>query len=217
MPDPVKRGESFLTRKVGPLPMWAWLSLGLVLGYFLFFRGKGASLTGSQQPSASTSSSTPDSSTPAIPASAGSAGDTSGLAAGGVSAADLLSTLGAQNQSLQAALLQQEQDVIGLAEAQMAQATSAGAVGALVSTPTTSVVSSQPGTPNTPTLAHVAPFGGIIGSRTTAKGVKITTYASGRVVEQAPGKKAYVAKAGGHPVAKAAPPRKPPPKPAKRR
>jgi len=38
-----------------------------------------------------------------------------------------------------------------------------------------------------------APYGGITSTRRTASGVTITTYASGRVVEQAPGHSSYVA------------------------
>jgi hypothetical protein len=39
-------------------------------------------------------------------------------------------------------------------------------------------------------------FGGVVGVSRTKSGATLTTYATGRVVEQAPGKTAYVAKAG---------------------
>lgn len=214
-----------LTAKKGPLPVWAWLALGAVAVYYLYRRYSGGS---SANPAAVTQAAPPSqpASTDAagLTGSAGTSGDTSGLAAAGVDPTALLNSLGAQNQSLTQALLQAEEDVSATAAGQLA-AFQSGSLGASTGTPVATVTStaSQPGGSNAPTF-HYSPvpvqtknfaqaavaesntakaagktsaFGGVTGVHKNAKtGVVTTTYANGRVVEQAPGKTAYVAKRG---------------------
>jgi hypothetical protein len=142
-----------------------------------------------------------------------------GVASGGLSASDLASALGASNQSLADMLAQElaasNADLIS----QLQQQPPGGTIGPgfpgeppVVTPPT----GTQPGGANAPTYHRVAaatpnfgakalaqtntlaaagkaaPFGGVTSVKRLANGSTVTTYASGRKVQQAPGKSAYV-------------------------
>jgi len=58
---PEKGGGNFLTRKIGPQPMWAWMAevLGLALAYALYKQRKAASSTSSTSGTSSTNGAVP--------------------------------------------------------------------------------------------------------------------------------------------------------------
>lgn len=206
-----------LTRKIGPLPLWAWALIVLVVGYFLYKRFAATGSTQSASVPQNTSQPAQDSSgSTGLAPTAGSPTDT------GQTTSDLVSALGGQQASLLAALEQANQDVVGLAQSQISalqQGTTAGPF----QTQTQPLVGSQPGGSNAPVMAFVSPtvtgsvstpaaalsatrssaasssggqpFGGVVSTTRTKTGTVITKYASGRIVEQAPGKSAYVARA----------------------
>jgi hypothetical protein len=209
-----------LRRKIGPLPLWAWLGIAAVLGYLLyrhFSSGGTASQivqTTPQPVNAGTASTVPTTDLGGA-TSAGAPADT------GATTSDYLSTLGAQNDTLVSALLTQEQDVAANAQAQLAALSSTTTAGSF-QTQTQPTIATEPnsGAPivgyvapsvaagtSTPAPAAAAtkssaasstggqPFGGVVSHRTLKNGAILTTYASGRQVEQVPGKSPYVVKA----------------------
>ena len=207
-----KGKNTFFTKKVGPLPVWAWVAtaVGTYLAY-RYFSGASASTT-----------------TPAATDTTGATGtpvDTSGLGGGTVTGSspdtsgyqpfsDLISQLESQNASLISAVLTYEGGLGG--------GTTGSYPGGMTDTnppPTTSttsaVASKSPyvngGTQRTipastrnfaqaavaKTAAGAATgtkvaFGGVVSTKKLTNGATLTTYASGRQVEQAPGKSAYV-------------------------
>lgn len=220
MPQPATAKGKGLSRKIGPLPLWAWASLALVTGYFLWKRLGSSATAGSQaQPPASTAG--PDT---GLPATTGTSGDTSGAGSAGVDPSQLLSALGAQQSDAFSQLAQALQAQEAQLQEQIAQQLAAlGSSGGAptVPPPDQPTVTPQPGGSNAPRITYSrvpasAPnfaraaqaqtaafkaagqtpaFGGVTNVRTTSTGTTITTYASGRVVEQAPGRTAYVAHA----------------------
>lgn len=222
---PKPKGNA-LTRKVGPLPVWAWLAVSLVLGY-VFYKRSSAGASGLFGSSAANTTAGSSGATPAssdLGGLSGGGGTSSDLGGGGgASGADVASALGAQSSSFNAALAGLDADLqaaIAGASANEIAAYQASAAGAATGAAPgggdfNTGTAPQPGTHNTPTLTHVPalPFGGLVSSRVTSAGVKINTYRNGRIVEKAPGKTAYVAKvSAGSPKRKAKPPaRKPTP------
>jgi hypothetical protein len=212
-----------LGRKIGPLPVWAWLLLAAVAGYIVYRRVKSSNQastgplveTTPQPVAAGAASATPDTSLGAVP-SAGSPSDT------GSTTSDLVTALGGQQASLLDALEARNQDVITLAGMQI-QALQTGTALSSTNTQTQPLVGSQPGGSNAPTTSYVQPqavtvptspaaaqtatrtsaastgggqpFGGVTSVRKLKSGATLTTYASGRQVEQAPGKSPYVVRA----------------------
>lgn len=159
MAPPASKKPSFLTRKVGPLPMWLVLILTTVVGWWLYKRMGSASANttaSTPQPSPSTQA-VPATDTTGLTGGAGTAGDFTGAATAGVNPSDLLASLGAQNSTLTSALLQQEQDIAANAASEVA-AFQNGAGGASTTTNITNnyygKTKPQPGTHNTPTVQH---------------------------------------------------------------
>lgn len=141
-----------LTRKLGPLPVWAWALIALVAGYFVLRRfspgSSGATaLTSSATPA--TTAASPDSSL-GLTTTAGSPGDT------GQTTSDLVSALGGQQSSLLAALESANQDVVSLAQSQLSALQSQTTAGSF-QTQTDAGVGSQPGGSNAPTYVYLSP------------------------------------------------------------
>lgn len=205
-----------MTRKIGPLPVWAWAIIVAVVGYFLYRR---FAATGSTQsasvPQGTAQPATDSSGALGLSPSAGAPADT------GQTTSDLVTALGGQQASLLAALEQANQDVVGLAQSQIS-ALQAQTTAGPFQTQTASMVGSQPGGSNSPVVAFASPtvtgatstpattvakassaasssggqpFGGVVSTTKTKTGSILTRYASGRIVEQAPGKTAYVVRA----------------------
>lgn len=207
--------SAFLTRKLGPFPMWVWLTLGTVVTWYVFKRvGSGNAAAATTQSPVSQ----PATDTTGLSGGAGTSGDMTGAGVAGVNPSDLLGSLGAQNAALQSSLLQSESAFEQLASSGYGY--QPAGVASNVS-PSITSTSTQPGGSNAPTF-HYTPvsasapnfakaavaqstaarktgatsaFGGVTSVTKNAKtGVVVTKYASGRVVEQAPGKTAYVAR-----------------------
>lgn len=140
-----------LGRKFGPLPLWAWLGGGLLLAYvgYRFLTGSSGS-GGAAQQTQTVSSQTPASATGLVP-TAGSSGDT------GQTSSDLLSALGSQQASLLQAFEAQNQDVLGLAQSQIAAAQSMPQISPSSTSETQPVSASQPGGANAPIVYYVSP------------------------------------------------------------
>lgn len=215
---PAQQGKgSGLGRKVGPLPLWAWVLVGIVGGYFALKLIRGGSSSGASAATdnqSSASSPSPSSSMGVAP-SAGSPSDT------GTATSDLLSSFGSQQESLLSALEAANQDVVGLAQAQIQYAQTQTSMGSF-QTQTQPLVATDPyanapqyvyvqpsavtAAPSAPPAASVAtrsssantgggqPFGGVVSTAKLKNGATLTTYASGRQVEQVPGKSPYVVK-----------------------
>lgn len=202
-----KGKNTFFTKKVGPLPVWAWVAtaVGTYLAY-RYFSGASASTT-----------------TPAATDTTGATGtpvDTSGLGSGTVTGSspdtsgyqpfsDLISQIESQNASLLSAILDQG----GLAGGTTGSSSGAGDGGTGIDVVATASKSPyvNGGTQKTipastrnfaeaavaKTAAGAATgtkvaFGGVVSTKKLKNGATLTTYASGRQVEQAPGKSAYV-------------------------
>lgn len=195
----------FLTRKVGPLPVWAWAAIGvagLLAGRWLRNRmtaGQSAASAGASMPATDTST-TPTGTT--YPDMGGALSGGGGSVGGGTAPVDYGTAFGAG--------VQTASDLIGQG-VNLATSLSAAGVSPGVSAPGTGSSGGYPPAPYSPpvpsqsALPHstgvsvakaAQPFGGVVSVKTGKQGVKITTYASGRVVEKAPGKPAYVAKKG---------------------
>jgi hypothetical protein len=214
--DPPAKGKgSGLTKKLGPLPLWAWASIGLLAGWYLYKRySASAALTAAQvTPAATAAAATPDT-------SLGTSASAGAPTATDQTTSDLISSLGGENASLISALTQVNQNVSDLASSQIAYASTNTSLGAF-NTQTQPAVASQPGGSNAPVMQYMAPnvvapqagpgpaavtatkssaaggpvFGGVTGVKTLSNGATLTTYASGRQVEKVQGKSAYVVKA----------------------
>lgn len=146
MAEPAAKSSSGLKRKVGPLPLYAWVVVAVLLvGYFLFFRKGSAPETAADIPVQSAA----DQATGLVP-SAGSPSDS------GSSTSDLLSAYSAINSNLTGALLQTQQNVVALAgQQQSALATTT----AVVPNDTSNgvVASMQPGGSNAPSFSFSFP------------------------------------------------------------
>lgn len=145
-----KQGSG-LKKKIGPLPLFAWVVVAVLLvGYFLFFR-KGSA---SAQTAPSTAAdipvqSTADQSAGLVP-SAGSSADS------GSSTSDLLAAYGAENSNLTGALLQTQQNVVALATSQQNALASTSAVNSS-DTSNGVIASTQPGGSNAPSFSFSFP------------------------------------------------------------
>lgn len=144
-----------VTKKKGKLPVWAWAVGGVVLLYlaYKFYVGQSSSST-----------------TSATTTGAGSTTDTTGTAgatgtdtsagttdSSGVSDSDLVSALGGQQTSLLSELEAQNQDVLGLAQSQIAAAQGNPAISPSSTTQTQPMIGSQPGGSNAPINVYVSP------------------------------------------------------------
>jgi hypothetical protein len=141
-----------LTRKVGPLPVWAWAVIVAVVGYVLYRRFSSSSSAATQLTSSATPQQTaasPDSSLGLSP-SAGSPSDT------GQTTSDLVTALGGQQSNLLAALEAVNQDVVGLAQSQLASLQTQTTAGSF-QTQTDASVASQPGGANAPIVYYLSP------------------------------------------------------------
>lgn len=211
-PKPKGNGKNILTKKLGPLPVWVWVAtaVGTYLAY-RYFTGANASAAQVTTPSSTDSSGT-----------TGTPTDTSGLTGGSVTGStpdtsgytaysDILSQLEGQNASLTSALLAGESNYTASGLSSGGGGGSSSGSGA----PASTVASKSPyisgGTQSTiptstPNFAQAAvaktaagaatgtklAFGGVTSVKTLKNGATLTTYASGRKVEQAKGKSAYV-------------------------
>lgn len=205
-----------LGKKLGPLPVWAWVVIaaaGVGVGLWLRRRGQsGASAGGATIPAVN-----PDPGSTSYPDFSGASSGT-GTAAGAQVASgapagidpqqyvnDVLSAFSTGGQNSLGIYQQGESASLGWLQTAASFLSSPGGGYAAPTAPTVPGLTSPAGPVVAPTpipsSTHVqqvkaaAPFGGVVSTRTGKGGVKITTYASGRVVEQAPGKKPYVAKA----------------------
>lgn len=169
MAEPAAKGSG-LKRKLGPLPLYAWVGIGvLVLGYFLFFRKStgGDPATAASIPVVST----PDQQAGLVP-QAGSPADN------GSTTSDYLATLGHTNDTLIEALLTTQQNVVALAQAQQYAATSQTAT-VPVDTSTGATVAPQPGGSNAPVINYNFPsVTGTVGSAATNTATKAGASAS---------------------------------------
>lgn len=169
MADP-KPKTNGLTKKLGPLPIWAWAVAGLAVGYLLYrhFSSVGG---GSPTPEQTVAQQGPSPSLMGATPSAGAPQDT------GAATSDLLSSLGGERQDLLGALLQTQQDVVGLANAQIAYAQTNTSLGSF-NTQTQPAVASDPGGGNTPVYVYlspsVAPSQSLKPATTTVTGAKQT-------------------------------------------
>ena len=157
-PPPSSKSGSPLTRKVGPLPLWAWFAI-LAVGVFFFYSRKGS---GSQVQASTVQAATPETSSGLVP-SAGSSGGGSGS---DQATSDLLSAYGSQQSSLLDALTASESNLMQLAQSQLAYNASQTTNGA-VDTSTGANAGSQPGGSNAPTFNFSFP--GITNATSTTK------------------------------------------------
>lgn len=169
MADPPKGSSSskggMLSRKVGPLPLWVWGLLVVVVVYLLYRRLSSSPSGTAQAAQAPTlASSTPDSSLGNVP-TAGSPQDT------GATSNDLLTALGGQQSSLLSAFEAQNQDVLGLAQSQISALQSQTTTGPF-NTQTQPMVGTQPGGSQAPLYVYVAPT---LANTPTAPPVKTAT------------------------------------------
>ncbi len=213
MATPTSKGAGLsarLTRKVGPLPVWAWAVVILAGGYLVYKLRKPSAAAASQSTAVPV---TPDVTGSPTAGSVGSGGATD---TGGLSSAPLdLSPLTQGFQGIGDQLSQLEQQLqaqsallaSGYGQGGPPGSTDQGVAAAPASsTPVSAyhpayhpVAATAPNfaraaTAQTRALGPSAPFGGVTSTRTTSSGARITTYASGRQVEQAPGHTAYVIK-----------------------
>lgn len=146
---------SGLTRKVGPLPLWAWLAVAAVVGFVLFRRvGKGSSsgvgpALDNQAPASSSAGVADMGGSLGLAPSAGSPGDT------GVTTSDYIAALGGERQDLLGAITAANADVLGLAQSQIAAAQTQTALGSF-NTQTQPAVGVEPNS-NTPQIVYVQP------------------------------------------------------------
>lgn len=141
-----------LSKKLGPLPRWAWLLIGLVVAFVVYRKvhGSGGGAASVQtQPGQTLVTSSPDAQMGAVP-SAGSPADT------GQSTSDLVSALGGQQASLLSALEAANQDVLALAQSQIATAQTQTSLGSF-NTQTQPATAPQPGGSNAPAIVYVSP------------------------------------------------------------
>lgn len=148
---PPKGKGGGLGKKVGPLPLWAWVIGGVLLLYvaYRFMTGSSGS-SGSAVQTQTTQASTPSDATGLVP-TAGSAGDT------GQTTSDLVSALGGQQQSLLDALEAKNQDVLALAQSQINAAQGNPQVSPSSTTETLPMTGQQPGGSNSPIYVYVSP------------------------------------------------------------
>lgn len=151
MAEPAAKSSSGLKRKVGPLPLYAWVVVAVLLvGYFLFFRKGSASAQTAPETAADIPvQSAADQATGLVP-SAGSPSDS------GSSTSDLLSAYSAINSNLTGALLQTQQNVVALAQQQQSALASTTAVNSS-DTSNGALVASQPGGSNAPSFSFSFP------------------------------------------------------------
>lgn len=139
-----------LTRKLGPLPVWAWALIVLVLGYVFYKRFSSSSSPATAQTSSAKQPQADPGSALGLTPSAGSPSDT------GQSTSDLVTALGGQQASLLAALETQTQDVLSLAQSQIYAAQTQTSLGSF-QTETQAQVAAIPGTGNAPAISYVSP------------------------------------------------------------
>ncbi|MGH7189523.1 MAG: hypothetical protein ACRD2H_13900 [Terriglobales bacterium] len=222
MAPPVKPGGpkgkgGGLGKKVGPFPVWGWGVILLAgIGLALYLRSH-AGTPGATAAPASTSATT----TPAV-AGSGAGGDSggggSGDGGGGAGSAGSGTTGTFDIGSAFSQLLGENTNLAGTAAAAGTQGQAqsydfaSSVFSDALSLLQTRAQTSGAGGPgaggggdfevgggggaSTPASKQV-PFGGILSTRTAPNGTLLTYYRNGRIVEQAPGKSAYVAKKGG--------------------
>lgn len=173
-----------LTRKIGPLPFWAWAAIGFAGVYYWRHR--------SSAPAASTVGLTTPASTAA---GLGDLGTGSGSSGGGSSSP--LDTGSLTSPDLGTIPFG---GTFGASPTAQAGVTPVSAnTNYLLPTPASSAnFAAEASAKSAAAIAAGANprFGGVVATPTLATGAQLTRYASGRTVEQAPGKSAYVTSAG---------------------
>jgi hypothetical protein len=194
--------KAALTRKVGPLPVWAWAGIGGVALY-LYRRRAGAGAS---------ASTTPDTSALSAPASGG--GGDSGVGGGtgggsGDSGGGSGSSTGTPADVTQPGVFAFPTGV-GVGTAPVLGTRTAATLGAADFTKPTAAGATNFGAEalaksNAASAAGAAQrFGGVTSVSTLKSGAQLTTYATGREVEQVAGKSAFVVNSGGKTASKAA-------------
>ncbi len=139
-----------LTRKVGPLPVWAWALIVAVVGYVVYKRFAQTGSSGATVPVGASQPATDSSGSLGLTTTAGSPADT------GQTTSDLVSALGGQQASLLSALEAQSQDVLALAQSQINAVQTQTSLGSF-QTETQPVATTIPGTGNAPAISYVNP------------------------------------------------------------
>lgn len=195
MAEPAAKSSSGLKRKVGPLPLYAWVVVAVLLvGYFLFFRkGSAAAQTAPETAADIPVQSAADQATGLVP-SAGSSADT------GSSTSDLLAAYGAENSNLTGALLQTQQNVIALAQAQQSALAATTAVVPNEHSDFAQIIP-QPGGPNAPMISYPSPATStvtkpVVKAATTVKSAGSTAKTAATPVKYQTYKRDVVLKAG---------------------
>lgn len=143
-------------KKKGKLPVWAWAVGGIVLLFvaYKFYVGQSSSST----TSATTTGAGSTTDTTGTAGSSGSGSTGAGTTdSSGVSDSDLVTALGGQQSSLLQELEAQNQDVLGLAQSQLAAAANNPAISPSSTSETQPMVGQQPGGSNAPINVYVSP------------------------------------------------------------
>lgn len=205
MTAPPKPKSGIMKAKLGPVPVPLLIAAVVIVGVYIYMRRS----AGNKSTSAGTNASPETSAT--YPG-----GDSTGGGTGGLDLSSLFDTLAAQAQ----ALSNQGTPLYAVAPDPALVAAPAAGPDLMTATgdgntspPITASTPSQPGTSyrtsaSSPNFAQTAtsntakakaagvaaPFGGVVSTKTLKNGSTLTTYASGRQVQQVPGKTAYVVK-----------------------
>lgn len=183
-----KKGKG-LSKKYGPFPVWAYLGVGVIVILYLYFRHKNQSAQNSQTTTGGYVQPTPASGVDVVPS--GNANTTTGDTGSGSSQpvsfpsdyatqTDLANAIDSVNSNTAAA-------IAGITFPQPnVNITVPTGPGSHVSKTTTASKTAAK------TQSPAAPFGGVVRTQKTKSGSILTYYRSGRIIEQAPGKTAYV-------------------------
>ncbi len=178
------------------MPVWGWAALvvGAYLAYTRFRKGANASVNSS--PSSTGAAATDSTGGAGVDSSQAPA--SGGGGAGDNLSSDLLAAINGLGAGQQAGFDQLASTLNGLQayDGYGGGFTDTGSTGT-VGEPGPQGPPGPPGAAGPVHPAHAKMFGGVISTRTGKGGVKVTTYANGRITEQAPGRSAYVARQGG--------------------
>jgi hypothetical protein len=191
-PKPQSQGggvKGALTRKLGPLPFWAWAAIGAAGLYW--YRHRTASGAAATTGAAST--------TPLAGSSSGLGGalGDSGSGGGGSSAPADTTTPGTTPITGVAGISGVIPDVTGASLTAASTNTPPGYQFPTAASDPNFAADAAAKSAAAAAAGAAQRFGGVTGTQTLSSGATLTTYASGREVEQAPGKSAYVVASGG--------------------
>lgn len=203
MAEPATKPKGGLGKKIGPLPAWGWgLIVFAVLAWFLFFRKSNKGTTAGVVQSGQSSYVDPVSQN-AGDVNAAQAGQPSTVSAPADSLSpQVLDALNALPSQVSTAVQDAFASSYAMGASPYATATGYGAVAPLNTGPTQGTATVSAPTATKPQAKAKAgaktsqPFGGIVHKKKLKNGATLTTYASGRQVEQLPGKRAFVVRKG---------------------